>query len=202
MRSQSAGKHVETGRENEPGPSGQAESPPGHGRARPPCPQAALLCLLPLSPSQQPLNLLISKPRNKRRSSIGSLPQDTLSVLVGAGDWGQGEQGLKNAGIWGMNPTGSTQSTHPCWDRSAVHNVPMRRPGDTKGAEAWKPSWGQADDVPLISCTHLGSAGALQHHPWITTTGSSPCKCHQTCDHMGITTHPATTKINHLHGHK
>lgn len=67
----------------------------------PPCPQAALLCLLPLSPLQQPLNLLISKRRNKGRNSIVSLPRDTLCVLVGVGDWGEWGRGLKNTGIWG-----------------------------------------------------------------------------------------------------
>lgn len=142
----------------------------------PRCPQAALLCLLPLSSLQQPLNLLISKPGKKRRNSTTSLPRDTLCVLLGVWNWGQQERGvacLRNGWDLGgslRNPTGSTQSTHPCWSRTAVRIVPMRWPGDTEGAKAWETSWGHTDDAPPISCTHLGSAGAEpkslldQHH--------------------------------------
>lgn len=86
---------------------------------------------------------------------------------------------------WGLrgslrSPTGSTQGTRPCWSRTAARVVPMRWPGDTKGAEAWETSWGHADDAPLISCTHRGSAGSTpksppdQHHGMLACLLSPP----------------------------
>lgn len=74
------------------------------------------------SPLQQPLNLLISKPGNKRRNSTVSFPEDTLCP---SGSLGLGPKGTRTGvpeKCWDLGgslrkPTGSTQSTHPCWNK-------------------------------------------------------------------------------------
>lgn len=124
-----------------------------------------------ISPSQQPLNLLISKPGNKRRNSIASLPRDTLCVLLGAGDWGQWGQRLaclKNAGTWG-GVTKEPHEKHPEHPPMLGQNCCSECPHEV----AWGHQEGRGLKNQLGTCrwcpSHpLHPAGAHQHHRLFT----------------------------------